>query len=50
MMDIPQNKNVLALLDELNREWDGETVKEDRERKQRRGQRCRGSAWQRATC
>ena len=26
MMDIPQNKNVLALLDELNHEWDPETV------------------------
>lgn len=28
MQDIPPNKKILALLDELNREWDGETVKE----------------------
>jgi thioredoxin-dependent peroxiredoxin len=27
MMDIPPNQKILALLDELNREWDGETVK-----------------------
>jgi peroxiredoxin len=28
MTDIPPNNKILALLDELNREWDGETVKE----------------------
>ena len=28
MMDIPQNKKIIALLDELNREWNGETLKE----------------------
>lgn len=26
MTDIPSNKQILALLDGLNREWDGETV------------------------
>ena len=31
MMDIPPNKKILALLDELNREWDGrETVEQSR--------------------
>ncbi len=28
MQDIPRNQPILALLDELNREWNGETVKE----------------------
>lgn len=27
MMDIPPNKKILALLDELNREWNGEPVR-----------------------
>jgi peroxiredoxin Q/BCP len=28
MMDIPPNKKILALLDDMNHEWDGETVAE----------------------
>ncbi len=28
MQDIPQNRQILTLLDELNRDWDGETAKE----------------------